>query len=254
MATIHVAHMSFVFGLLGNIVSFLVYLAPSPTFYRICKRKSTEEFQSLPYSVALFSAMLTLYYAFLKTSALLLITINCIGIAIESIYLAMYMIYAPGRAKIYTAKLLTLFNVGFFGLIMLFTSPIRESSLRLTAVGWICAIVSVCVYASPLSVMRLVIRTKSVEFMPLSLSFSLTICAIMWFFYGLLIKDFFIAAPNILGFGFGTAQMILYTIYKDKKKDILPEFKLQDVPNGTAENGKTEKTETLNETKDSTVK
>ncbi|KAB1216190.1 Bidirectional sugar transporter NEC1 [Morella rubra] len=214
MATIHVAHMSFVFGLLGNIVSFLVYLAPSPTFYRICKRKSTEEFQSLPYSVALFSAMLTLYYAFLKTSALLLITINCIGIAIESIYLAMYMIYAPGRAKIYTAKLLTLFNVGFFGLIMLFTSPIRESSLRLTAVGWICAIVSVCVYASPLSVM----------------------------------------APNILGFGFGTAQMILYTIYKDKKKDILPEFKLQDVPNGTTENGKTEKTETLNETKDSTVK
>lgn len=48
--------------------------------------------------------------------------------------------------------------------------------------------------------------------------------------------------------------MILYTIYKDKKKDILPEFKLQDVPNGTTENGKTEKTETLNETKDSTVK
>lgn len=44
--------------------------------------------------------MLTLYYAFLKTSALLLITINCFGIAIESIYLAMYMIYAPGRAKV----------------------------------------------------------------------------------------------------------------------------------------------------------
>ena len=27
--------------------------------------------------------------------------------------------------------------------------------------------------------------------------------------------------------------MILYIIYMDRKKDVLPEFKLQDVPNGT---------------------
>ena len=30
--------------------------------------------------------------------------------------------------------------------------------------------------------------------------------------------------------------MILYIIYMDKKKDVLPEFKLQDVPNGTITN------------------
>lgn len=103
--------------------------------------------------------------------------------------------------------------------------------------------------------------------MPLSLSFFLTICATMWFVYGLLIKDFFIAvkfadsikaltlfiyltlaytksiylirkkiknssyllscfpfqAPNILGFIFGTAQMILYIIYKHSNKQVLPE-------------------------------
>ncbi|GMY16480.1 bidirectional sugar transporter NEC1-like [Fagus crenata] len=236
MAAIHAVHLSLVFGLLGNIVSFLVYLAPLPTFYRIYKKKSTEEFQSLPYSVALFSAMLTLYYALLKQHALLLITINSIGCAIESIYLIIFMIYAPGRARIYTAKLLVFFNLGFLGLIILSTSLIRERYLRLTAVGWICAIFSVCVFAAPLSIMRLVIKTKSVEFMPLSLSFFLTICATMWFFYGLLIKDFFVATPNILGFTFGIAQMTLYIIYKDKKKDALPEFKLQDVPNCTITN------------------
>ncbi|XP_059436161.1 bidirectional sugar transporter SWEET14-like [Corylus avellana] len=235
MAFNHADQLSFVFGLLGTIVSFLVFLAPLPTFYRIYKKKSTEGFDSLPYSVALFSATLTFYYAFLKTNALMLIIINSIGFAIESIYLVVYMIYTPGRAKIYTAKLLILFNIGFLGLIILSTSLIiRESHLRLTAVGWICAIFSVCVYAAPLSVMKLVITTKSVEFMPLSLSFSLTICAIMWFFYGLLIKDFFVATPNILGFTFGTAQMILYIIYKDSKRQVvLPEsMPQQDVPNG----------------------
>lgn len=76
------------------------FIYARPTFYRIYKKKSTEGFDSLPYSVALFSATLTFYYAFLKTSALMLIIINSIGFAIESIYLFIYMIYAPGRARV----------------------------------------------------------------------------------------------------------------------------------------------------------
>lgn len=73
-----------------------------PTFYRIFKKKSTQGFQSIPYSVALFSAMLLLYYAFLKGSnnGLMLITINSIGCIIESLYLLFFMIYATKTAKV----------------------------------------------------------------------------------------------------------------------------------------------------------
>ncbi|WRX25739.1 Sugar transporter SWEET repeat - like 10, partial [Theobroma cacao] len=91
--------LAFIFGLLGNIVSFLVFLAPVPTFYQICKKKTAEGYHSIPYMVALSSAMMLLYYGILKTNAVLIISINVIGCAIEIVYLVLYIIYAPKREK-----------------------------------------------------------------------------------------------------------------------------------------------------------
>ena len=71
-----------------------------PTFYRIYKNKSTESFQSVPYVVALFSAMLWIYYALLKSDECLLITINSAGCVIETLYIALYLTYAPKKAKV----------------------------------------------------------------------------------------------------------------------------------------------------------
>jgi uncharacterized protein with PQ loop repeat len=71
-----------------------------PTFYRIYKSKSTEGFQSVPYVVALFSAMLWIYYALIKSDEFLLITVNAAGCVIETIYITMYLAYAPKKAKV----------------------------------------------------------------------------------------------------------------------------------------------------------
>ncbi|KAK3042530.1 hypothetical protein RJ639_000254 [Escallonia herrerae] len=205
------------FGILGNIISFLVYLAPGPTFYRICKKKSTEGFQSIPYVVALFTAMLWIYYASLKSGATLLMSINSVGCVIETIYIALYIAYAPKKARILTLKLVLLLIFAGFCLILLLTQVLAKGPARLRVLGWICVVLSVSVFAAPLSIMTQVLRTKSVEFMPFWLSFFLALSAVMWFLYGLLQKDFFITLPNILGFVFGVSQMVLYEIYKNHK-------------------------------------
>lgn len=207
---------AFTFGLLGNVISFMTFLAPIPTFYRIYKSKSTEGFQSVPYVVALFSAMLWIFYALIKSNETFLITINAAGCVIETIYVVMYFVYAPKKAKLFTAKIMVLLNGGVFGVILLLTLLLFKGSKRVVLLGWICVGFSVSVFVAPLSIMRRVIQTKSVEYMPFSLSLSLTLSAVVWFLYGLLIKDKYVALPNILGFTFGVVQMVLYVLYMNK--------------------------------------
>ncbi|CAA6667845.1 unnamed protein product [Spirodela intermedia] len=208
--------LAFAFGILGNVISFMVYLAPVDV-HRICKSRSTEGFQAVPYVVALFSAMLMIYYALIKTNSYLLITINGTGCFIETVYIALFLIFAPRKAKISAFKLLVLLNVASFGIIVGLTLLLLRGSTRVTVIGWVNVGFSVCVFAAPLSIMRLVIRTKSVEFMPFFLSFFLTVSAVVWFIYGFLIRDLYVAAPNILGFLFGVAQMVLYLIYRRRR-------------------------------------
>ncbi|XP_060206407.1 bidirectional sugar transporter SWEET10-like [Lycium barbarum] len=224
-------HWAFAFGVLGNIVSFIVFLSPLPTFYKIYKKKSTEGYQSIPYVIALFSSMLWIYYAFLKTNTTLLITINSFGVFIETIYVGFYLFYAPKKARVHTVKMLLLTVVGGFGAIILVTQFLFKGAARGQVVGWICLVFSLCVFVAPLCIVRQVIKTKSVEYMPILLSVFLTLSAVMWFFYGLLLKDVNIAAPNILGFIFGILQMVLYAMYRKKENLIVREQNLAEVQN-----------------------
>ncbi|KDP22572.1 hypothetical protein JCGZ_26403 [Jatropha curcas] len=209
---------AFAFGLLGNITSFVVFLAPIPTFIRVCKKKSTEGFQSFPYLVSLFSASILLYYATLKTDGFFLMTINSFGCFIETIYIALFIVYAPKQARMSTLRILLLFDFGGFCLILLLSHFLAKGpSARIQMLGWVNVVFSFAVFAAPLSIMRVVIKTKSVEFLPFPLSFFLTLSAIMWLFYGILVKDLYIAGPNVLGFLCGVVQMILFVIYRNHK-------------------------------------
>jgi len=217
MNTESFAHLTLAFGLLGNVVSFMVFLSPLPTFYKVYKKKSTEGFQSVPYVVGLFSAMLWIYYALLKGNAMLLITINFVGCFIQTFYICFFLFYAPKKARIGSLKLIVLMIVAGFGFIVGLTQLCAHGATRVMIVGWICLVFALCVFVAPLGVVRQVIKTKSVEYMPILLSVALTLNAVTWFFYGLLLHDYNIAIPNVLGFTFGVVQMVLYFVYKNKK-------------------------------------
>ncbi|KAF3454544.1 hypothetical protein FNV43_RR04992 [Rhamnella rubrinervis] len=201
------------FGLLGNITTGLVYLSPANVFWRIAKRKSTEEFESIPYVSKLLNAYFWVYYGVIKPDSILVATINMFGGVVEIIFLTIFLLYAPPRMKVRTAILVVILDVGFPAASILLTQFLLHGDKRIDVAGLFCVVFSMIAYASPLSAMKTVVLTKSVEYMPFLLSFILFLNGGVWTIYAVLAKDLFVGIPNGSGFLLGTAQLILYAMY-----------------------------------------
>uniref|UniRef100_A0A8I7BJ71 Bidirectional sugar transporter SWEET n=1 Tax=Hordeum vulgare subsp. vulgare TaxID=112509 RepID=A0A8I7BJ71_HORVV len=52
-------------NVVGNVISFGLFLSPVPTFWRIIKNKDVEEFKSDPYLATLLNCMLWVFYGIL---------------------------------------------------------------------------------------------------------------------------------------------------------------------------------------------
>ncbi|KAL3516011.1 hypothetical protein ACH5RR_022913 [Cinchona calisaya] len=217
------ASLSVILGIIGNVISILMFLSPLKTFKRIVKKKSTENYKGLPYITTLLSTSLWSFYGILKPGGLLVLTVNGTGAILHFIYVALFLMYAPKDIKIKSLKLVAIVDVGFFGVVIAVTLLALHGSVRLTLVGLVCAGLTIGMYASPLAVMRTVIKMKSVEYMPFFLSFFQFLNGGVWAAYAMLVKDIYIGVPNGVGFVLGSAQLLLYIIYKNKSPSKAPE-------------------------------
>ncbi|CAB4310866.1 unnamed protein product [Prunus armeniaca] len=173
------------FGLLGiaNIISFLVFLAPVPTFYTVYKRKTAEGFQALPYVLAPleFNAVHILCSPQRRVQRRCRFShhINSFGCVVETLYISLFLFYAPKKARISTLRLV------FY----------ERFRLRLDD-----------------------------AFDSLS-SHRCCHVVLLWSSD----QDYNIAFSNILGFLFGIAQMVLYIVYKNTKKVLEEQPKVQEL-------------------------
>ncbi|KAJ7973323.1 Bidirectional sugar transporter SWEET [Quillaja saponaria] len=204
-------------GILGNIISMLLFLSPLETFWRIVKHKSTEEFQSLPYICTLLNSALWTYYGVIKPETLVS-TINGFGVVVETVYVIIFLIFAAPKMRAKTAILVVLLDVGFLaGAILVTLMVVQGGDLQVEVIGFICASLNIIMYGSPLAAMKTVVMTKSVEYMPFLLSFSIFLNGGIWTVYAVLVKDIFLGVPNGAGFVLGIAQLVLYAIYRKPK-------------------------------------
>ncbi|XP_013610084.1 PREDICTED: bidirectional sugar transporter SWEET3-like isoform X1 [Brassica oleracea var. oleracea] len=209
-------------GILGNGASLLLYTAPVLTFSRVFKKKSTEEFSCLPYVMTLFNCLIYTWYGLPIVSHCWenfpLVSINGVGIVLESIFIFVYFCYASPKEKIKVGVIFVPVIV-VFGLTTAISAVVFEDHRhRKSFVGSVGLVASISMYGSPLIVMKKVIETKSVEYMPFYLSFFSFLASSLWLAYGLLSHDLFLALPNMVGTPLGILQLIIYFKYKNKKE------------------------------------
>ncbi|GAV72556.1 MtN3_slv domain-containing protein, partial [Cephalotus follicularis] len=168
------------------------------------------------------NCMLWVFYGlpFVHPNSILVVTINGAGLAMELIYLVIFFIYTNKKGRVRV--------IGWFFIELVFLATVVACTLllrhtheeRSALVGVICVIFAVLMYASPLTVMHKVIQTKSVKYMPFSLSLASFLNGSIWVAYALIGFDPFILIGNGLGAILGAIQLILYACYcKSTPKD-----------------------------------
>ncbi|XP_010925963.1 bidirectional sugar transporter SWEET4 [Elaeis guineensis] len=210
-------------GILGNAIALGLFLSPTPTFVRIWKKGSVEEFSPFPYLATLLNCMMWVVYGLpmVHPHSILVITINGSGVIIELSFVILFLLYSQ-RGKRLMVLAMLLGEIAFVGVVALLVLTLTHTyERRSLIVGVICVFLCAMMYASPLSVMKMVIQTRSVEFMPPFLSLASFFNGTCWTAYALIRFDPYIVIPNSLGAIFAVAQLILYaTYYKSTKEQM----------------------------------
>ncbi|KAF8088026.1 hypothetical protein N665_0557s0026 [Sinapis alba] len=213
MADAHAART--IVGIIGNLISFGLFCAPIPTMIKIWKMRSVSEFKADPYVATVLNCMMWTFYGlpFVHPDSLLVVTINGTGLFMELVYVTIFFIFAtsPIRRKITISMVV---EVVFMAVVIFCTLYfLHTTKQRSMLIGIMCIVFNVIMYASPLTVMKLVIKTKSVKYMPFFLSLASFMNGVVWVIYACLKFDPYILIPNGLGSLSGLVQLILYATY-----------------------------------------
>ncbi|MED6106492.1 hypothetical protein PIB30_005122 [Stylosanthes scabra] len=210
------AELSFFVGIIGNMISVLMFLSPVDTFWRIIKKRSTEDFSSVPYICTLLNTCLWTYYGLMKPGEYLVATVNAFGVLLQTIYITIFLIYAPKHKRVH-AIVGVILDLVMSGAVAAVTQLALEGVNRINAVGLMGAAFNILMYGSPLTAMKTVVMRRSVEYMPFLLSFFFFLNGAVWFLYAFLLRDPILGVPNGAGFILGSVQLVLYGIYKGAK-------------------------------------
>ncbi|XP_016465418.1 bidirectional sugar transporter SWEET4-like isoform X2 [Nicotiana tabacum] len=170
----------FAFGVIGNIISLILFLSPLPTFVRIRKKKSVERFSAVPYLATFINCGLWVLYGIplVHPHSILVVTTNGTGFAIEGVYLTLFLLYSDRKKRTKIFLIIVGEIIFLASLAILVLTLVQTHAKRSAIVGSICIAGNILMYASPLAIM----------------------------------------APNSMGIALGLAQLLLYAMYYKSTK------------------------------------
>uniref|UniRef100_A0A803M358 Bidirectional sugar transporter SWEET n=1 Tax=Chenopodium quinoa TaxID=63459 RepID=A0A803M358_CHEQI len=193
-----------ILGIIGNVTSFFMFCSPAPTIWRIYLRKDNEEYKFHPIVAGLISCSMWVLYSmpFVHSNphTILLTPVNCVGIALYTFYYVVYSYYGDSFIRVTS--------------FCCCNTEIHVDVLIRRGCGSVCLNLHHTLSIPHPYFELKVITTKSVEYMPLSLSIAGLFNGVIWSAYACIKKfDHYILICNAAGAILAVAQLILYAWY-----------------------------------------
>ncbi|KAF4649587.1 sugar transporter [Perkinsus chesapeaki] len=222
-----------IFGFAGTVVGLGLSLAPIPTMIDIIKNKSIGDYSPFPYAVTLVQNLMWVLYGRITPNRDDIVIANSLSAIVELSYCIIFWFYAKTSVKRRHLAWLHGGSVAFILIVVSFAKAVESGISVNTSLGIMASALNALMYGSPLAVLKVVIQTRSVRYMPFLLSFMTLMCAVIWFAWALVANDVFVLIPNILGLGLGIAQMVVWFYYRrfgvpDNDDEIITESMMEE--------------------------
>jgi len=213
----------------GTLCAVLLFASPAPTFRNIVREGAVRNFDALPYLLALLQCSLWVSYSVITPNRLPSLLTNLCGAGLELIWCILYLSFSSERTAFATKFVVVVAAWILLTGVDVLTVPHMQAwqrhrlkpqdSIQTEALGLICVVFNIMMYAAPLGIVKRVIQTGSVEYMPLGLSVCTLLCSSTWTAYSLMVNDIWMLIPNASGVLLGVVQLVIYSWFCGAKKE-----------------------------------
>lgn len=206
--------------IVGNILS---QLSPYPSVKKFLSKGDTGDFDALPLVSIGFNGLQWCFYGLFawwitgNHAFMILLYANVCGAISGSFYT--YSFHHLCRSEKGFRWLCRYYNV-IVGILLVqvlaaLALPMRQAMFF---EGFMASFCSVAVTISPIACLPTVLRTGSTEAMPVELAFVSFVSSVLWLTCGVMLRDWWIIIPNIVGILAGMVAMALLIIYPNKAR------------------------------------
>jgi solute carrier family 50 protein (sugar transporter) len=196
-----------VLSITAIITTISLFFCGIPICLEIWRRKSTHEISGFPFVMGFLGGTFWLRYGLLKLD-LTMITVNAVGVSLMFLYLIFYIFYSEKKTFIVSQTVAVFTIIGA----MLIAVQVYGNDV-LSPLGFVSMTFNIVNFGAPLAGVRVVLRKKCCDTLPLPLCTANLLVSSQWCLYGILVNDIYIIVPNGIGIILALIQLFLFLIF-----------------------------------------
>ena len=201
-----------VIGWVAAGLTVLYYLAPINPFFRVLKGKlNFEDTPGIFVTTCYVNCFIWYLYGDMIFSDQIKYS-NCVAAGISLLLMIVYLAYELKKYLVDTILNALILITGTWAAYRALTIIVDDDR----TVGKICICTCVIVYLTPIQILYKVIKEKNYIIIPFYPACIYLLASIAWITYGVMITDFYVVCPFVMGVIISLVQIIVYLNFKRK--------------------------------------